>query len=296
MAIGFWVIAAIGLVLLWFSGVKIVRPTERGVIERLGKFKAVAQPGFNWIFPFVERMVKINITERMVDINEQIAITKDKLNCIVDGIVYYKILDVKSAIYNVEDHRSQLASLASTTLRAVIGQMTFSEANENRDIINTKIEQILDTETNSYGVDVLRVEIQKIETPKDVQMAMNEVVKAEQKKIAAKDFATAIETEADGNRRAEIKRAEGIKQGKILAAEGEAEAIRVKAIAEAEAIRQVNQSAEKYFKGNAKQYKTLETMKETFSKNSKLIIDSKNVNTIISEMTGEKIIPLKEKK
>ncbi len=297
MAVLFATVVLIGIVLLFFAGIKIVRPTERGVVETLGKFSRLAQPGFNYVVPVMQRVIKVNVTERMVDISEQIAITKDKLNCIVDGIVYYKILDVKKAVYNVEDHRRQLASLASTTLRAVIGQMTFSEANENRDQINTKIETILDKETDSYGVDVLRVEIQKIETPKDVQEAMNEVVKAEQKKIAALDFATAIETEADGKRRAEVKHAEGIKQAKILEAQGEAEAIRLRALAEAEAIKQVNAAAEKYFKGNAKQYKSLETVRETFSKNSKIIIDSKsNINAIISDITGADIVPLKNSK
>ncbi|MBN2422029.1 SPFH/Band 7/PHB domain protein [Candidatus Woesearchaeota archaeon] len=285
------------ILITFFAGIKIIRPTERGIVETLGKFSKVAQPGFNWIIPVIQRITKVNITERMVDITEQIAITKDKLNCIVDGIVYYKILDVRKAIYNVEDHRLQLASLASTTLRAVIGQMTFSEANENRDQINTKIEKILDKETNDYGVDVLRVEIQKIETPRDVQAAMNEVVKAEQKKIAAKDFATAIETEADGKRRAEIKKAEGVRQAKILEAQGDAEAIRVKAEAKAVAIKVENEAADRYFKGNAKIFKSLETVKETFNKNTKLIIDSKsNVNTIVTDVTGANIVPVKEKK
>ena len=112
-------------------------------------------------------MIKVNITELMVDVEPQTVITRDKLNAIVDAVVYYKIMDVKKSVYNVDDHRAQLTSLARTTLRAVIGKMTLTEANENRDDINMKVEKVLDKETDSYGVEVLRVEIQKIEPPED---------------------------------------------------------------------------------------------------------------------------------
>ena len=163
--------------------------------------------------------------------------TKDKLNAIVDAVVYYKIHDPVKATYNVDDHRIQLVSLARTTLRAVIGKMTLTEANENRDEINKQIEEILDKETNSYGVEVLRVELQKIEPPMDVQDSMNKVVKAEQEKIAAMDLASAAEIKADGERRAEIKKAEGVRQAYILKAQGEAQAKVALANAEAEKIK-----------------------------------------------------------
>ena len=161
-------------------------------------------------------MYRVNITEQMVDIPPQMVITKDKLNAQVDAVVYYQIKDVKASIYNVDDHRRQLTSLARTTLRAVVGNMTLTNANEKRSDINEKVESVLDKETSSYGVEVLRVEIQKIEPPEDVQDSMNKVVKAEQEKIAAMDMATAAETRADGEKRAEIKRAEGVKRGLIL--------------------------------------------------------------------------------
>jgi regulator of protease activity HflC (stomatin/prohibitin superfamily) len=229
-------------------------------------------------------MIKVNITERMVDVQPQTVITRDKLNAIVDAVVYYQIKDVKKAVYNVDDHRSQLTSLARTTLRAVIGKMTLTEANENRDDINTKVEAILDKETDSYGVEVLRVEIQKIQPPKDVQEAMNKVVKAEQEKIAAQDLATALETKADGERRAEIKRAEGIKKAKILKAEGHARSIQL-----------VNEAANKYFKGNAQILKKLETVEKSLRHNSKIVVssDSELVN-VVGNMAG--VLPLKKKK
>ena len=278
-----------------FAGIKIVRPVEKGLIERLGKYTKTAEQGFNWIIPVIDQMVKINITERMVDVEPQTVITRDKLNAIVDAVVYYQIKDPKKAAYNVDNHRTQLTSLARTTLRSVIGKMSLTEANENRDEINAKVETVLDKETNSYGVEVLRVEIQKIEPPEDVQIAMNKVVKAEQEKIAAKDTATALETQADGDRRAKIKRAEGIKQAKILEAEGESESIIKVADAKAQEIKVVNESIMKHFKKEAQDYKKLETTADALRNGTKYVVDSKsNITTVISEAAG--VTPIKNGK
>jgi len=260
------------------TGIRIVRPVEQGLIERFGKYKRTAQQGLNWIIPAVDKMRKVNITERMIDVEPQTVITKDKLNAIVDAVVYYKIQDTKKAMYNVDNHKRQLASLARTTLRAVIGKMSLTEANENRDEINTKVETVLDKETDSYGVEVLRVELQKIEPPEDVQIAMNQVVKAEQEKIAAQDFATAVETKADGERRAEIKNAQGIKQGRILQAEGKAQAIKLE-----------NEAAQKYFKGNAMELKKLESMAIALKTNTKIVVpEGKQLVNVIGNLAGIK--------
>ncbi|MCJ7666663.1 MAG: paraslipin, partial [Actinobacteria bacterium] len=230
-------------------------------------------------------------TEQMVDVMPQMVITKDKLNAEVDAVVYYQIKEVKASIYNVDDHRAQLTSLARTTLRAVIGNMTLTDANEKRGDINTQVETVLDKETNSYGVEVLRVEIQKIEPPADVQEAMNKVVKAEQEKIAAMDIATATETRADGEKRAEIKKAEGIRQGLILSAQGKAEAIILVADADAAKIKVVNEAAEKYFVGNAQILKKIEAVETSLKDNAKIIVDTNKVQTIISEAAGITPIP-----
>ncbi len=277
-----WLMILIALgIILFLSGIKIVRPIEKGVVERLGKVISVKDQGFNWIIPIFDKMIKVNITERMVDVEPQTVITRDKLNAIVDAVVYYKIIDVKKAIYNVDDHESQLVSLARTTLRAVVGKMTLTEANENRDEINLKVETILDKETDSYGVEVLRVEIQKIEPPRDVQDAMNMVVKAEQEKIAALDIASAAETKADGERRASIKKAEGIKQAKILEAQGEAQYIML-----------VNEAAEKYFKGNAQILKKLEVVENSLKENAKIVLpDGKELVNVIGDLAG--VTPIK---
>lgn len=244
-------------------GIRIIRPTEKGLIETLGKYDKTANQGFSWIMPAIQRMVFVNITEQMVDVPPQKVITKDNLNAEVDAVVYYKVEDAKAAIYNVDNHQEQLSSLARTTLRAVIGTMTLTECNEKRKEINEAVEKVLDVETDRYGVNVLRVEIQRIEPPHDVQEAMNKVVKAEQAKRAAIDLASAAETQADGLRRATIKEAEGHKQGNILKAEGQAEAIKL-----------VNEAAEKYFIGNAQELKKLETARDAVSHNSKIIMGS----------------------
>jgi len=268
------------LVLFLFTffalGIKIVRPVEVGVVEFLGRYTRTAGSGFNWIFPVLYRMYRINITERRVDIDAQSIITKDKLNAVVDGVVYYKVIDAQMAIYNVNNFEESVPSLAKTTLRAVIGKMTLTEANENRDSINNELEKILSREVDKWGIDVVRVELQRIEPPPDVQEAMNRVVKAENEKIAALDQATAIETRADGERRAEIKKAEGI-----------AAAIRLKADADGDAIKTVNESAEKYFVGNAQLLKKLETVSEALKNNSKIVVpaDSSLVN-VIGDLAG----------
>jgi len=272
------------VVLLFLYGVKIVRPVEKGIIEFLGKYSKTADAGFNWIIPVVQKIYRINITEQRVDIEPQSIITKDKLNAEVDGVVYYKVVDPKKSIYNVNNYRTAVASLAKTTLRAVIGKMTLTEANENRDKINTEVESILDKQTDPWGIRVIRVELQRIEPPADVQSAMNNVVKAENEKIAAKDIATALETKADGDRRAEIKRAEG-----------GAQAIKLKANAEAEAIKVVNEAADKYFTGNAQLLKRLETVTESLRHNAKVIVpaDSELVN-VVGELAGG-VLPIHKK-
>ncbi|MFT5196988.1 MAG: regulator of protease activity HflC (stomatin/prohibitin superfamily) [Cellvibrionaceae bacterium] len=277
-------VAIIGLfvgvsVLFLISGIRIVRPVEVGVIEFLGKFARISNPGFNWIIPGLHKMHRIEITERRVDIEPQSIITQDKLNAEVDGVVYYKVSDAKNALYNVQSFDSSVPSLAKTTLRAVIGKLTLTEANENRSKINDEIEIILDREVSKWGITVERVELKRIEPPADVQAAMNNVVKAENEKIAALDLATAIETKADGERRAEIKKAEGI-----------AKAITLKAQADSEAIKLVNEAADKYFVGNAQLLKKLETVGVALQHNSKIIVPGNtDLVNVIGDLAGAPI-------
>ena len=277
------------VLLLFFAGIRIVRPTHRGLIERLGKYNRFANPGFSWIIPVIEKMYQVNITEQMVDAEPQEIITNDNLNARVDAQVYFKVKDdeesVKSSQYNVNKYQWQIVNLARTTLRNIIGTLTLKSANSERGKINADLHKTLMEETHSWGIDIVRTELKEIDPPKDVQETMNKVVKAENEKIAAIDFATARETVADGEKRAKIKEAEGIKQSRILQAEGEAEAIKL-----------VNEAADKYFTGNAQLLRKLEALESSLSKNAKIVIPtgSELVN-IIGDMAGIVPVPVGKK-
>jgi regulator of protease activity HflC (stomatin/prohibitin superfamily) len=275
------------IVFLFLTGIRIIRPTERGLIERLGKYNRFCNAGFHWIFPGIEKLYRVNITEQMVDADPQEIITNDNLNARVDAQVYFKVKSdepsVKSSQYNVNNYRWKIVNLARTTLRNIIGTLTLKSANSERGKINSELHKTLREETNSWGIEIVRTELKEIDPPKDVQETMNKVVKAENEKIAAIDFATARETVADGEKRAKIKEAEGSRQSKILQAEGEAEAIRL-----------VNEAANKYFIGNAQLLRRLETVEAALKQNAKIVVptDSEIVN-IIGELAG--VLPLSKK-
>ncbi|MCX6562187.1 MAG: SPFH/Band 7/PHB domain protein [Candidatus Aminicenantes bacterium] len=281
------IVVGILIVVLFFSGIRIVRPTHRGLVERLGKYRRFAHYGFNWIIPFIDRMFQINITEVMVDAQPQEIITNDNLNARVDAQVYFKVKDdeesVKHSQYSVYNYQWQIVNLARTTLRNIIGTLTLKSANSERGKINSELQKTLREETGSWGIEIVRTELKEIDPPKDVQETMNKVVKAENEKIAAIDFATATETMADGARRAEIKKAEGIKQACVLEAEGEAQAIKL-----------VYEASNQYFVGNAQLLRKLETVEKALAHNTKIVVpgDAQLVN-IIGEMAG--ILPLPKK-
>ncbi len=195
-------------------------------------------------------MRKVNITEMMVNAEPQVIITKDKLNAQVDAQVYFKVKideeSVKASQYNVFDYKYQIVNLARTTLRNIIGTLTLNEANSDRNRINKELMDTLAIETKNWGIEVVRTELKEIDPPKDVQETMNKVVKAENEKQAAIDFATAAETQADGLRRAAIKNAEGIRQATILEAEGKAQATIKVAEADAKRIEMINTAIQKY--------------------------------------------------
>lgn len=284
----YWLYATITgagtLIFVFLLGIRIVRPTGRGLVERLGKYHHLAQPGFNWIIPVIDRMVLINITEMMVDAEPQEIITNDNLNARVDAQVYFRVKSdeesVKSSQYSVYDYRYQIVNLARTTLRNIIGTMTLKSANSERGKINSELHMTLRDETASWGLEIVRTELKEIDPPGDVQETMNKVVKAENEKVAAIDFATATETMADGARRAEIKKAEGVRQANILKAEGEAQAIKL-----------VHEAADRYFVGNAQLLRTLETVEKSLRRNAKIVIPAgSELINVVGEMAG--VLPL----
>jgi regulator of protease activity HflC (stomatin/prohibitin superfamily) len=263
-------------------GVRIIRPTHRVLVELLGKFQRFGGPGFYWVLPGFQKLYAVNITEKMVNATRQEIITADNLNATVDAQVYFKVKDdevnVKRSQYNVYNYEDQIVNLARTTLRNIIGTLSLKSANSERSRINDELGKVLKTETQSWGIEIVRTELKEIMPPPDVQDTMNKVVKAENEKIAAVDFATARETEADGLRRAAIKQAEGVKQAKILEAEGQAEAIRL-----------VNEAADRFFIGNAQKLKSLEVTESALKTNTKIVLpEGQQIVNVIGELAGSK--------
>ena len=226
------VLAAVAFVLLTIvvSGVKIIRPYERGLVERLGKYHATVEPGLRLILPFIDRMVRVDMRERVVDVPPQEVITSDNVVVSVDAVVYYEATDPQRLVYNVVDFYLAVTKLAQTNLRNVIGDMQLDDALTSRDTINLKLRDILYDATDKWGTKVVRVEIQRIDPPADVVHAMHEQMKAERTRRATV-------TTADGERAAAIARAEGEKQAAILSAEGLREAAILEAQGQAEATR-----------------------------------------------------------
>ncbi len=289
VVLGLFILIIVLVVIAVLSGLRIVRPTHRGLVERLGKYNRYALPGIHLTIPFgIERLYRVDIRETLVDATPQTIITNDNLNARVDAQVYLKVKDdeesVKASQYNVANYQVQIVQLARTTLRNIIGTLSLKSANSERGRINEELRRTLRTETANWGIEILRTELKEIDPPADVQDTMNKVVKAENEKIAAVDFATATETQADGARRASIKQAEGVKQAKILAAEGEAEAIRV-----------VNEAADRYFVGNAQVLRKLETVEKAFWQNAKIVLpaDGDLVN-VIGDLAGVAPLPQKQ--
>jgi regulator of protease activity HflC (stomatin/prohibitin superfamily) len=231
-------------------------------------------------------MYQVNVTEQMVDAAPQEIITNDNLNARVDAQIYFKVREdedsVKRSQYAVNDYALQIVNLTRTTLRNIVGTLTLKSANSERDRINTELRKTLQGESQHWGIEIARAELKEIEPPPDVQETMNKVVKAENEKVAAVDFATAAETAADGERRAQIKKAEGIKQARILQAEGEALAIRL-----------VNEAAQQYFVGNAQLLRKLEAVETALENNAKIVLpsDAELVN-VIGELAG--VVPVKK--
>jgi len=220
-----------GLVVLFvlffyaLAGIRIVRPYEKGLVERLGKYQRTVDSGLHIIIPVIDRMTKVDMRENVVDVPPQEVITKDNVVVTVDAVVYYEATDPVKLVYNVANFYLAATKLAQTNLRNVIGEMQLDESLTSREQINAALRQILDDATDKWGVRVVRVELQRIEPPIDVTEAMHRQMKAERDRRAKI-------LEADGDKQAAIARAEGSKEAAILEAQGRANAI--KEVAEAE--------------------------------------------------------------
>lgn len=289
------------------KGVIIVQQAEVVIVERLGKFEKILEPGINFIFPileaprgltwrvsqqamdgttysYVKQKTKIDLREAVFNFPRQNVITKDNVTIGINAIIYFQIIDPKSAVYEIQNLSDAMEILTQTTLRNLVGTTDLQETLVSRDKINDELRAILDDATNKWGVKVNRVELQDIVTPADIQQAMEKQMRAERDKRAAI-------LEAEGIKQAQINRAEGEKQAAILKAEGEAQARIRKAQAEGEAIKIVVDAIDG--KGKPDQYliamKYLDTLQSiTAGENNKIVYMPYEATGILSSVDGIK--------
>jgi regulator of protease activity HflC (stomatin/prohibitin superfamily) len=220
-----FVVVAGALILVAATGFRVVRPFEKGLVEFLGRYEKTVESGLRWVMPFVKRLTKVDMREQVVDVPPQEVITKDNVVVTVDAVIYYEATDPVKLKYNVANFSLAVTKLAQTNLRNVVGDLDLDTALTSRDLINSKLRQILDDATDKWGTRVVRVEIQRIEPPADVTEAMHRQMKAER-------LRRAVVTEAEGDKTARVLKAEGVKASAVIEAQGQAEAIKTVADAD----------------------------------------------------------------
>ncbi len=240
---GLFTLGVIFVVILGLFAIRIVRPNEKGLVERLGKYIKTIGPGLNLVVPFIDKVKKVDMRERLIDVPPQQVITKDNAMVTVDAIIYFQVIDPVKVVYNISNFELAALRLAQTNLRNIIGDLELDETLTSREKINSQLRTVLDEATDKWGVKVTRVEIQKIEPPRDLTSAMSKQMKAEREKRAmileAEGEKQSKMLRAEGEKQAMIFEAEGKKQSEILKAEGEKQALILRAEGEAEYIRQV---------------------------------------------------------
>ncbi len=271
------IIILLGLAILAVvSSVKVVGPYEKGVIVRLGRYRATVSSGVNFVMPFIESVIKVDMREQVIQVEPQKVITEDNVGVEVDCVIYYKVVDPVKAEFEVEDFSLACTTLAQTNLRNLIGDKSLDETLVARDSINESLREVLDEATHSWGVKVTRVEVQRIDPPQDITQAMSKQMKAEREKRAA------------------ILEAEGKKQAAILEAEGVAKARVLQAISEAEALQKVSEAAQKYFKDRPEILRRLEVAEKVLTNNTKYIVPAGSDLVNVLNMDGQKIVPVKK--
>lgn len=246
------------ILIVLLSAIKVVNTGYLYVVERLGQFHRILEPGWHFVIPGVDFVrKKVSTKQQILDVPPQSVITKDNVKISVDNVIFYKMLNAKDAVYNIEDYKSGIVYSATTNIRNILGNMTLDEVLAGRDSINQQLLGIIDEVTDAYGIKVLSVEIKNIIPPAEIQQAMEKQMKAERDKRAmilqAEGLRQSQIEKAEGEKQskilaaeaekeANIRRAEGLKESQLLEAEGKAKAIEQIAIAEAEAIMKVNQA------------------------------------------------------
>src|SRR5437879_8110243 len=261
------------------KGARTVKQYEKGLITRLGKNHGMAPSVLTFIIPFIDDIVRVDMREQVITVPPQKLITKDNVTVEVDAVVYYKVIDPVKSQFEVQDFGYACTTLAQTNLRNLIGDRTLDETLVARDMINNNLRHVLDEATNDWGVKATRVEVQKIEPPRDITDAMSRQMKAEREKRAAV-------LEAEGIKQSQILQSEGKKQSEILKAEGDAQARITRANAEAEAIKLVSTAAEMYFKERAETMRRLEVLNNTLAQNTKYIVPSNSTLVNVLGLDG----------
>jgi regulator of protease activity HflC (stomatin/prohibitin superfamily) len=215
------------------EGVRVVPQQSAWVVERLGKFNEVLEPGLNIIIPFIDRVAyRHSLKEVPLDVAEQVCITKDNTQLAVDGLIYYQVTDPRLASYGTSDYVTAIVQLSQTTLRSEVGKMELDQSLQSRDVINRSIVAVLDEAGRSWGVKVLRYEVKNLTPPEAILRAMQAQITAEREKRA-------LIAKSEGEKQQEINLAEGEKQAAILTSEGQKQSAINKAQGEATALRVV---------------------------------------------------------
>jgi regulator of protease activity HflC (stomatin/prohibitin superfamily) len=292
---GIVAIVAVIVAIVLASGIKKVNQYEKGLIERWNAYERTADPGLRFIIPVVQRMYRVNMREQVIDVPPQEIITEDNVVVTIDAVIYYQVIDPKRAIYEIEDFELAIVKLAQTTLRNIVGEMSLDVCLTSREKINVELRSVLDQATDKWGTKVNRIELQRIDPPADIQLAMHKQKTAEQERRQIRLLATGRKEAADQERLGTILKAQGEKQAIILRAEGDAKQIEVVAIAQAEAVKLVSEAANQYFKENAQLNKRLDVIRDTFSQQTKIVIPSSADVLNVLGLDGTNVLPVKIK-
>jgi regulator of protease activity HflC (stomatin/prohibitin superfamily) len=253
------------------GSIKIIRQSEEGIVERLGKFHKNMGSGLNFLVPFIDRMrARLDMREKVIDFPPQPVITKDNVTMQIDTVVYFQITDSVKYIYEISNPIAAIENLTATTLRNIIGELDLDETLTSRDIVNTKLRAILDEATDKWGIKVNRVELKNIMPPRDIQEAMEKQMRAERERretiLRADGERESAIQRAEGQKRAAILNAEGHKEQQILQAQAEKEKRILEATGQAEAIIRVKEATAKGIRlinesKPSKEYLALESFK-----------------------------------
>jgi regulator of protease activity HflC (stomatin/prohibitin superfamily) len=286
------IIVAIVIFLLSLS-VKKVNQYEKGIVERFNAYEKMVDPGLRMITPFVERILRVNMREQVIDVPPQEIITEDNVVVTIDAVIYYQVVDAKLALYEIEDFELAIVKLAQTTLRNIVGEMSLDVCLTSREKINVELRSVLDQATDKWGTKVNRIELQRIDPPSDIQTAMHKQKTAEQERRQLRLLATGRKEAAEQEKQAAILKAQGAKASAILQAEGEAKAVEVVAEAQAKAIKAVSESANAFFKENAQLNKKLDVIRDTFSQQTKIVVPASADILNVIGLDGATVVPVK---